>query len=83
LIRHRAEPRSRRARREDDDLSPHPTPQHLDPRYPLGSTVRHRRFGEGTVIRVDGEGAERKIVVHFLQYGRKTLMEKFAGLERV
>ncbi|MFQ5696073.1 MAG: hypothetical protein ACE5HB_08800, partial [Terriglobia bacterium] len=54
-----------------------------DPHYPLGCTVRHAKFGEGTVLAVDGAGTERKIVVHFLNYGRKTMMEKYAGLERV
>jgi len=54
-----------------------------DARYPPGCTVRHAKFGEGTVIAVDGTGADRKIVVHFYGYGRKKLVEKYAGLERV
>ena len=54
-----------------------------DPRYPPGATVRHAKFGEGTVLSVDGEGPERKIVVHFANYGRKKLVEKYAALERV
>ncbi len=73
----------RRRTKADDDLLPHPARHRLDPRYPLGCTVRHTRFGEGTVLAVDGEGADCKITVHFVNYGRKTLMEKFAGLEKV
>ncbi|MFQ5724422.1 MAG: hypothetical protein ACE5G6_08005, partial [Terriglobia bacterium] len=80
-------PRARRAprrrRRQEEDWLPHPARHHLDPQYPLGCTVRHARFGEGTVLAVDGEGAERKIVVHFTNYGRKKLVEKYAGLQRV
>ncbi|MBI2957135.1 MAG: UvrD-helicase domain-containing protein [Acidobacteria bacterium] len=54
-----------------------------DARYPLGATVRHSKFGEGTVLAIDGDGPERKIVVSFPGYGRKTLVEKYACLERV
>jgi hypothetical protein len=32
---------------------------------------------------VDGNGPDRKIVVQFYAYGRKKLVEKYAGLERV
>jgi len=54
-----------------------------DPRYPPGATVRHAKFGEGTVLSVDGDGPERKILVHFTNCGRKKLIEKYAALERV
>jgi DNA helicase-2/ATP-dependent DNA helicase PcrA len=63
-----------------DDVPAHHT---RDPRYPPGATVRHAKFGEGTVLSVDGEGPERKILVHFTNYGRKKLIEKYAALERV
>ena len=83
--RARRAPKLRGGRRTkaDDDLLPHPARHRLDPRYPLGCTVRHTRFGEGTVLAVEGEGADCKIIVHFVNYGRKTLVEKFAGLEKV
>jgi len=45
--------------------------------------VRHAKFGEGTVLAVDGEGADRKIEVRFTNCGRKKLVEKYASLERV
>ena len=74
----------RRLRRVSAEEDAAPSPPHThDPRYPLGCTVRHAKFGEGTVLAVDGEGAERKILVHFVNYGRKKLIEKYAGLERV
>jgi len=62
---------------------PHPARHRLDPRYPLGCTVRHARFGEGTVLAVEGLGTDCKITVHFVNCGRKTLVEKYAGLEKV
>jgi len=52
-------------------------------RFPLGCTVRHAKFGDGTVLAVDGQGSDTKIEVHFFNYGRKKLLEKYASLERV
>ncbi|MFQ5777757.1 MAG: ATP-dependent helicase [Terriglobia bacterium] len=68
---------------EESDLIPHPARHRRDTRYPPGCTVRHAKFGEGTVLSVDGNGAERKILVHFFDYGRKKLVERYAGLERI
>ncbi len=70
-----------RGRREG--AGPRVPRHHHDPEFPLGCTVRHAKFGEGTVLGVDGEGADRKIEVRFVNYGRKKLIEKYAGLERV
>jgi DNA helicase-2/ATP-dependent DNA helicase PcrA len=57
--------------------------RHGSARFPLGCTVRHAKFGEGTVLSVDGEGADCKIEVHFVNYGRKKLLERYASLQRV
>jgi hypothetical protein len=73
---------SRRWKQRDQVPTVH-RPHHHDPRYPLGCTVRHAKFGEGTVLSVDGEGADRKIEVHFVRFGRKKLVEKYSSLERV
>ncbi|MGH9788097.1 MAG: ATP-dependent helicase, partial [Candidatus Acidiferrales bacterium] len=71
----------RRLTEEEEAIPRRPRPR--DVRYPPGCTVRHSKFGEGTVLSIDGDGAERKILVHFFNYGRKKLLEKYAGLERV
>jgi hypothetical protein len=34
-------------------------------------------------VRCEGEGDESKLTISFAQYGIKTLMQKFAGLEKV
>ena len=73
----------RRRRRSEDDLTPRPPRRRRDPDYPTGCEVRHATFGAGTVVAVDGAGTDKKIVVQFTGYGRKTLMERYAGLERV
>lgn len=79
----RWEPRRRgRKRREEWDVEM-PVRHHYDPQFPLGCGVRHPRFGTGTVIAIDGEGPDRKIVVSFPGHGRKKLVARYAGLERL
>ncbi|MGZ3421805.1 MAG: ADP-ribosylation family protein [Polyangiales bacterium] len=41
-----------------------------------GSKVRHAKFGEGTIVSVQGQGDEAKITVRF-EIGEKTLLAKF------
>ncbi len=47
-----------------------------------GQKVRHPKYGEGTVYQREGEGEEAKITVRFPRFGVKTLVEKYAQLER-
>lgn len=76
------EPRRRgRKRREEWDVGM-PVRHQYDPQFPLGCAVQHPRFGTGTVIAIDGEGPDRKIVVSFPGYGRKKLVARYARLER-
>ena len=46
-----------------------------------GVRVRHALFGAGTVLRVDGVGADAKLTVTFPSVGTKRLVARFAGLE--
>lgn len=52
-------------------------------KFPLGSQVKHPKFGIGTVLRNEGEGDDLKLTVSFPQYGLKKLVEKIADLEKV
>ncbi len=52
-------------------------------RWKLGSTVRHPKFGLGTVLGCEGEGEDSKLTVSFPGYGKKKFVEKFAALEKV
>jgi DNA helicase-2/ATP-dependent DNA helicase PcrA len=54
------------------------------PRYRTGERVRHRRFGSGTIRRVEGRGRELKVAVEFDDeaVGLKQLLATYAGLER-
>ena len=46
-----------------------------------GFRVLHQKFGEGTIISLDGAGANKKATVHFDNAGTKQLMLKFAKLK--
>ena len=51
--------------------------------YPDGSRVRHATFGDGTVKASFRENGNDKIVIRFDRAGEKTLLLKFARLERI
>jgi DNA helicase-2/ATP-dependent DNA helicase PcrA len=55
------------------------------PRYVLGERVRHRRFGDGSIIELAGKGRDLKVRVQFddEEHGSKQLVAAYAGLERV
>jgi DNA helicase-2/ATP-dependent DNA helicase PcrA len=45
--------------------------------------VRHPKYGEGIIIRREGDGDDAKLTVQFSSHGMKKLVEKFAQLERL
>jgi ATP-dependent DNA helicase UvrD/PcrA len=47
----------------------------------LGARVRHRKFGEGVILNVEGSGAHARVEVNFEQQGRTWLMLQYANLE--
>ena len=52
-------------------------------RYSTGERVEHPKFGVGIIQRVDAAGEDNKLVIRFDSVGEKTLMEKFAKLEKL
>ena len=46
-----------------------------------GMIVTHERFGEGKVLKIEGDGQNRKATVHFQSAGQKQLLLKFARLK--
>ena len=46
-----------------------------------GISVYHQRFGKGKVMKVEGEGADKKALVFFQNVGNKNLILRFAKLE--
>ncbi|MCI8310353.1 MAG: DNA helicase PcrA [Clostridia bacterium] len=49
--------------------------------YSAGTRVFHKKFGEGTISKVESEGDDLKVDINFEKVGHKRLMAKFAGLE--
>ncbi len=47
----------------------------------LGQRVRHGRFGEGVILRLDGHGQGAQVEVNFERLGPKVLMLAYANLE--
>jgi len=45
-----------------------------------GMTVQHQRFGNGKVLKLEGDAASRKATIEFDNYGSKQLILKFAKL---
>jgi len=50
--------------------------------FRAGQRVRHPKYGEGTVFKREGDGADAKILVQFPKFGLKKLVEKYAQLEK-
>ncbi len=48
--------------------------------YILGRKVKHHRFGEGTIINLDGEGDHKRVQIAFVDEGVKWLVIKLANL---
>jgi DNA helicase-2/ATP-dependent DNA helicase PcrA len=59
--------------------APQPPPRKKGIR--AGSSVRHPKYGLGTVLRREGEGDDAKLTVSFPGYGLKKLIEKYAGIQ--
>lgn len=51
--------------------------------YNAGDQVRHRKWGVGTVIGVKGAGETAEIKIQFADQGVKTLLARYAPLEKV
>jgi DNA helicase-2/ATP-dependent DNA helicase PcrA len=49
----------------------------------LGTRVRHPKFGEGTILRFEGQGESRQVHVNFEDVGQKILMYELARLEQI
>jgi DNA helicase II / ATP-dependent DNA helicase PcrA len=59
--------------------------QAVDPGYlwRVGQQVRHARFGEGTIVALEGRGDDARARINFTSVGSKVLILIMAKLERV
>jgi DNA helicase-2/ATP-dependent DNA helicase PcrA len=51
--------------------------------YPIGSRVRHSQFGEGVILKSEGQGKGLRVLVNFEACGEKLLLAEIAKLEQV
>lgn len=49
--------------------------------YQLGQKVMHPKFGEGVVLNCEGQGANARLQINFLDVGSKWLVAQYARLE--
>ncbi|MGX2947407.1 DNA helicase II [Frederiksenia canicola] len=62
---------------------PKPTACLNDNDWKMGQKVLHSKFGQGTIINVEGSGEQTRLQIAFVQQGIKWLIAKVAKLERV
>ena len=55
----------------------------LASRFPVGSLVRHAKFGVGRIAAVLPRGRATSVRVDFRHLGAKTLVLEYANLERI
>lgn len=48
----------------------------------VGMQVKHQRFGQGKIVSIEGNAADKKATVFFQTVGQKKLLLRFAKLER-
>ncbi|WP_373767256.1 DNA helicase II [Glaesserella sp.] len=51
--------------------------------WKMGQKVRHEKFGQGTIINVEGSGDQTRLQIAFVQQGIKWLIAKIANLEKI
>ncbi|MBV9304317.1 MAG: UvrD-helicase domain-containing protein [Acidobacteriaceae bacterium] len=49
--------------------------------FRAGATVRHPKYGRGTILRREGDGEDAKLTISFPGYGLKKIVEKYAGIK--
>jgi DNA helicase-2/ATP-dependent DNA helicase PcrA len=49
----------------------------------VGMRVRHAKFGQGLIVKREGDGENAKLTINFPGYGQKKMIEKYASLEKL
>ena len=50
--------------------------------FSLGITVKHAKYGYGTILRTEGAGDDLKLTISFISHGLKKLVARYAELEQ-
>jgi DNA helicase-2/ATP-dependent DNA helicase PcrA len=59
-----------------------PVTEELAPGVKLGARVRHKKFGEGVILKVEGQGPQANIQVNFSSMGVKIMMLEYLEVVR-
>jgi DNA helicase II / ATP-dependent DNA helicase PcrA len=59
-----------------------PVTEELAPGVRLGARVRHKKFGEGVILKVEGQGPQANIQVNFSSMGVKIMMLEYLEVVR-
>jgi DNA helicase-2/ATP-dependent DNA helicase PcrA len=59
-----------------------PPTEELAPGVKLGARVRHKKFGEGVILKVEGHGPQANIQVNFASLGVKIMMLEYLEVVR-
>jgi hypothetical protein len=47
-------------------------------KWTMGTRVRHAKFGNGTILRTEGDGDDMKLTISFMTHGLKKMIAKYA-----
>jgi DNA helicase-2/ATP-dependent DNA helicase PcrA len=50
-------------------------------KFTMGTRVRHPKYGNGTILRTEGDGDDMKLTISFMSHGLKKLIARYAELE--
>jgi len=73
----------KRSRRPDRESTTGTSPRLEGSAVIAGDRVRHRQWGDGTIMELTGSGERAEAIVDFGQRGRKRLLLAWAPLERI
>ena len=80
-IQEKSSPFKRSAESFLQNLQAKKTPSIDVTKYKEGQRIYHKKFGEGTITKLEKEGDDYKVDIEFAKFGHKRLMAQFAGLE--
>jgi DNA helicase-2/ATP-dependent DNA helicase PcrA len=69
--------------RKVSEVSSGPTTPLDEVELKVGYSVEHDRFGKGKIIKLEGQGSDRKATIFFPHHGSKTVLLRFAKLKVV
>ena len=58
-------------------------PAYASVQYTVGDKVRHMKFGEGVVLKMEPGPKDTKVTVNFNEYGQKVMYATFAKLQKI